>query len=233
MTAYEIEAGSFKGPLHKLLELIEEKKCEITGVNLAKITGDFLEYLKVVEDKEPRLLADFISVAAKLVLIKSKSLIPDLELTPEEEEGIRDLEARLKLYKALKEAEEKLGALWAENRVSFAKDPSPLELNPVFIPSPEISVESLLAAIAALGSSITALKTQYEKYEAVDFEAYVTELIERVNRVSQFTSVTENRNKKEVIILFLALLHLLKDNKVSIIQDSPFSEITISPKENE
>lgn len=233
MTAYEIETGNFKGPLHKLLEFIEEKKYEITGVNLAKITGDFLEYLKVVEDKEPRLLADFIAVAAKLVLIKSKSLIPDLEFTPEEEEGIKDLEARLKLYKALKEAEEKLSSMWAENKVSFAKDPSPLERTPVFIPSPEISAASLLASISVMRSSIVALKTQYEKYEAVDFEAYVTELIGRVNEVSRFTSVTENRNKKEVIILFLALLHLLKDNKVSVAQDSPFSEITISPNANE
>ena len=231
--AYEIETRDFKGPLHKLLEFIEEKKYEITGVNLAKITGDFLEYLKVVEDKEPRLLADFIAVATKLVLIKSKSLIPDLELTPEEEEGIKDLETRLKLYKALKEAEEKLSALWAENRVSFAKDPSPLELNPVFIPSPEISVASLLASIAAMRSSIVALKTQYENYEAVDFEAYVSELIGRINQVSRFASVTENKNKKEIIILFLALLHLLKDNKVSVSQDSPFSEINIFSKNDE
>ena len=231
--AYEIETGDFKGPLHKLLEFIEEKKYEITGVNLAKITGDFLEYLKVIEDKEPRLLADFIAVAAKLVLIKSKSLIPDLELTPEEEESIKDLEERLKLYKALKEAEEKFSALWAENRVSFAKDPSPLELNPVFIPSPEISAALLLASIAAMRSSIVALKTQYENYEAVDFEAYVSELIGRVNQVSRFASVTENRNKKEVIILFLALLHLLKDNKVSVSQDSPFSEINIFSKNDE
>jgi segregation and condensation protein A len=231
--AYEIETGNFKGPLHTLLEFIEEKKYEITGVNLAKITGDFLEYLKVVENKEPRLLADFIAVAAKLVLIKSKSLIPDLELTPEEEEGIKDLEARLKLYKALKEAEEKLSALWAENRISFAKDPSPLERNPVFIPSPEISTASLLASIAAMRSSIVALKTQYENYEAVDFEAYVSELIGRISQVSRFASVTENRNKKEIIILFLALLHLLKDNKVSISQNSPFSEINIFSKNDE
>jgi chromatin segregation and condensation protein Rec8/ScpA/Scc1 (kleisin family) len=90
-----------------------------------------------------------------------------------------------------------------------------------------------LAAIAAMRSSIAALKTQYEKYEAVNFEVYVSELISRIGRsVSKFASVAENRNKKEVIILFLALLHLLKDNKVSVSQSSPFSEITISSKTN-
>jgi len=229
--SYEIDAGGFKGPLYKLLELIEEKKYEISEVNLAKLTGDFLEYLQVVEDKEPRLLADFIAVATKLVLIKSKSLIPDLELTPEEEEGIRDLEERLKLYKALKEAEEKFRSIWEQKRISFSKDPTPLERTPVFIPSPEITCASLSASISAIRSSIVALKSEYEDYEMVNFEAYVSELIERISQhASRFDSVVKNRNKKEVIILFLALLHLLKDNKVSVSQDSPFSEINISSK---
>jgi segregation and condensation protein A len=231
---YEIDADGFKGPLPKLLEFIEEKKYEISAINLAKITGDFLEYLSVIEDKEPRLLADFIAVATKLVLIKSKSLIPDLELTPEEEEGIRDLEERLKLYKALKDAEEKFRSVWEQKRISFSKDPTPLERTPVFIPSPEITYASLLASISAIRSSIVALKSQYEEYEMVDFEAYVSELIERINQnASQFASVTKDRGKKEIIILFLALLQLLKDNKVSVSQNSPFSEINMSPNHGE
>ncbi|MFA5052512.1 MAG: segregation/condensation protein A [Parcubacteria group bacterium] len=228
--AYEIETTGFKGPIQKLLEFIEDKKYEITEINLAKITGDFLDYLKIVENDEPRLLADFIAVAAKLILIKSRTLIPDFELTPEEEEGIKDLERRLIIYKSLKDAEENFLSLWKKNRISFAKDPTPLEQNPVFIPSSEISLPSLLASIAAMRSSITALKTQYEDYEPLNFEAYVSELITRIGKsVSKFGSVAENRNKNEVIVLFLALLHLLKDNKVSISQDSPFSEITITP----
>ena len=230
--SYEIETSGFTGPLYKLLELIEEKKYEITEVNLAKITGDFLEYLKVVEDKEPRFLADFIAVATKLILIKSKSLVPDLILTPEEEEGIKDLQDRLNLYKSLKIAEENFVALWSANKISFTKNPSLIELNPVFVASSEINCNSLLTALAKTQSSIVALKTQYEKYEAVNFEDYVSELITRINQnISRFGSVTENKNKKEVIILFLALLHLLKDNKIFVDQKSAFSEIIITTKQ--
>ena len=229
--SYEIEANGFIGPLYKLLELIEEKKYEITEINLAKITGDFLEYLKVVENKEPRFLADFIAVATKLILIKSKSLVPDLVLTPEEEEGIKDLQNRLNLYKSLKLAEENFVSFWSANKISFVKNISPIELNSVFIPSPEINCDSLLAALAKTQSSVVALKTQYEKYEAVNFEDYVSELITRINQnISRFDSVAENRNKKEVIILFLALLHLLKNNKIFVNQKSAFSEIMITAK---
>ena len=230
--SYKIETNGFAGPLYKLLELIEEKKYEITEINLAKITGDFLEYLKVVEDKEPRLLVDFISVAAKLILIKSKSLVPDFVLTPEEEEGIKELQSRLNLYKALKVAEENFLTLWSANKISFTKDVFPLESNPVFIAPLEIDCASLLDALRKTQSSIVALKTQYEKYEAVNFESYVSELITRINQnISRFDSVTENRNKKEVIILFLALLHLLKDNKIFVDQKSAFSEIMITTKQ--
>ncbi len=226
---YEVVANNFKGPIHKLLEFIEEKKYEITEINLAEITGDFLEYLKIVEHKEPRLLSDFIAVATKLVLIKSKSLIPDLRLTPEEEEGIKDLENRLKLYKTLKIAENNFAALWAEQRISFARDAFFLKRDPVFVPLADISTASLLSAMASLQSSVVALKTQYEKYEMVNFTAYVEELIARVNQnVSDFSVIVGDRQKKEVIILFLALLQLLKDNKVSTTQGSPFTTITIT-----
>ncbi len=226
---YEVVANNFKGPIHKLLEFIEEKKYEITEINLAEITGDFLEYLKIVENKEPRLLSDFIAVAAKLVLIKSKSLIPDLRLTPEEEEGIKDLENRLKLYKAIKIAEKNFSDLWLSEKTSFMRDPFILKRSPVFTPSPDITAVSLLHAITTLQSSSVALKTQYEKYETVNFAAYVEELILRINQsASDFNSITGNRKKKEVIILFLALLQLLKDNKVSITQDTSFSAITIT-----
>jgi segregation and condensation protein A len=229
--SYEIVLEKFSGPLHKLLELIENKKYEITEVNLADITGDFLSYVHELENGDSRLLADFIAIAARLMLIKSKTLIPDLELTEEEEEGIKELESRLKLYKEFKQAEETFSEMWSRGAISFPKDPSPLEKNPVFLPSPELSALSLLSAISSMKSSVLSLKTQYEKYEAVNFEAYITDLISRIGEnISAFSSVAKDSEKKEVIILFLALLHLLKDNKISVNQSDSFSEIIIQPK---
>lgn len=227
--SYKIEIGNFAGPIHKLFELIEDKHYEITDINLAKITGDFLEYLKIIEDKEPRMLADFIAIAAKLILIKSKSLIPNLELTKEEEDDIKDLQNRLNIYKNLKKAEEQFLNLWLAHNISITKNPSLLEKYPIFTPSKDITTNSLYASMLAVRTSIVSLKIQYEKYETVNFEDYIIELTSRIKSITQFQSVVNQREKKEIIILFLALLHLLKDNKISINQEHSFADITILP----
>jgi len=114
---YQLATEKFSGPIEKLLELIEGKKLEITDLSLAEITADFLSYLQNLQtrintDKNTdlngydgtRLIADFVVVASQLLLIKSKSLLPDLKLTGEEEEGIKDLEGRLEFYRNFKPA---------------------------------------------------------------------------------------------------------------------------------
>ncbi|MEK7162430.1 MAG: segregation/condensation protein A, partial [Patescibacteria group bacterium] len=96
---YELKLENYQGPLQKLLELIEEKKMEITIINLAEVTSSFFEYLKKLEalGMDHSLLADFLVIASKLLLIKSKVLLPSLPLTEEEESDIRGLESQLKL----------------------------------------------------------------------------------------------------------------------------------------
>ena len=102
---YEVKIEQFNGPLDKLLQLIEERKMEVTMVNLAAVTADFIKYVAGLGEKaEPMILADFVAVAARLLLIKSKVILPTLELTQEEEADIHDLEYRLKVYREFKVA---------------------------------------------------------------------------------------------------------------------------------
>lgn len=229
--SYEISLDNFSGPLQKLLELIEEKKYEVTTVNLAKVTGDFLDHVRTVEKSEPRLLADFIAVAAKLILIKSKSLIPDLPLTAEEESDIKDLELRLKLYKQFKEAESSIGVLWKRGLVSYPREPASALAVPVFYPPSGLKPITLLSAISSLHDTLSAYQNDKEKYEVVNFEEYVTNLFASVSgRISRFSALSGSLEKKEVVLLFLALLHLLKDAKISIDQEDQFSDIIITSK---
>src|SRR3989344_9467667 len=102
---YELALDAYRGPLDKLLELVEEKKLAITEISLAAVTADFLAYLKKLEAEkiDQILLADFLAVASKLILIKSKFLLPSL-VTEEDELEIRDLEIRLRLYQEIKQA---------------------------------------------------------------------------------------------------------------------------------
>src|SRR5262245_24863161 len=102
---YEVRLEQYSGPLDKLLELIEEKKLEPTQVSLAAVTADFISYVEKLEqekDVDPGVLADFVVVAARLLVIKSKVLLPGLELTEEEKVDIADLENRLKIYQEFK-----------------------------------------------------------------------------------------------------------------------------------
>ena len=92
---YEVKLDKFSGPLEKLLELIEEKQLEITLVNLAQVTGDFLEYLKNLDEdsKHPSILADFVVIASRLLLIKSKAT-SDVQISETKTgngDGIEDL----------------------------------------------------------------------------------------------------------------------------------------------
>ena len=98
MNIYEIKTAEFQGPMDKLLELIEEKQLPITKVNIAEVTADFLEYIKKIGSVHPKILAVFIAVASRLILIKSHNLLPNIEISEEEEGEITDLELSLKHF---------------------------------------------------------------------------------------------------------------------------------------
>ena len=129
-TEYQLELENFKGPLDKLLELIEAEKMDVSEVSMAKVTDSFLKYLEtvkggnVIEETfrgDLRVLADFISVASRLIFLKSKYLLPGFALTEEEEADIKDLEERLKRYQDLKPALKHLNALWSERHTSYSR----------------------------------------------------------------------------------------------------------------
>ncbi|MCL4405989.1 MAG: segregation/condensation protein A [Patescibacteria group bacterium] len=228
---FEISTERFSGPLQKLLELIEERKLEITELSLAKITGEFLDYVSKIGDAEPKALADFVAVASKLLLIKSKSLIPDLELTAEEEESIADLEARLKLYKEFKSAEKNIRLLWGSDRRSFSRDFAAGASRPTFFyPPKNFSTDLMVKAFAGLYNIFAANQKQYVEHKVIDFEKYVADLIGRIKGATfRFKELSKDKERQEIIILFLALLHLLKDNTIRIEQGGQFEEIIISP----
>ena len=100
---YAVKLQTFEGPLDVLLELIEKEKMDISDISLTRVTGQFLEYIRSVQEKDPHHISDFLVVAAKLVLIKSKTLLPFLEVSAEEEAEMTDLKEKLESYKKVKE----------------------------------------------------------------------------------------------------------------------------------
>ena len=112
---YRVKLSQFEGPLAALLDLIEKRKLSINEISLAKVTDQYVEYLKSLEGFPMEEVAGFIAVASTLLLIKSSSLIPSLELSEEETGDIKDLERRLKLYKLMKGATFILGRNFGKN----------------------------------------------------------------------------------------------------------------------
>ena len=159
---YEIKIKQFTGPLEKLLALIEERKLEITQVNLAEVTASFLDYVKKLgTESTSGVLADFLVVAAKLILIKSKVLLPDLKLTEEEEADIQDLEGRLKIYKEFKRASQYIEAMWAKNKPAFARQFfMNLGDTSIFYPPQDISINQMAEVVRKLLLALKALIPQ-------------------------------------------------------------------------
>jgi len=235
---YEVQLDQFAGPLDKLLELIEEKQLEVTLVSLAQITGDFLEYLKNLDEgsKHPSILADFVVVASRLILIKSKAILPTLELTPEEETDIKDLESRLRIYKEFKDASKLLSGLWDKNRSSHGRELF-MNLPVVFYPAPNMTVANLKERILDLIRELKGLipEQQSVKKIIVTVEMKVKELLERLKERAEhsFQSLSKDKSRLEIILLFLAMLHLIRDRIASASQSELFSDITIKKHEEQ
>lgn len=229
ITEYELHLDTFKGPLEKLLELIEAKKLEITELSLAEVTEDFLQYLSTLKDVSPQVLSDFIKIAARLILIKSKAILPHLVLTQEEEESIHDLEYRLKLYREFRDAEKQIGRLW-HKKVAFAREYL-TQFPAGFYLKESVPPTRLHKAMEKLYRDIVALMPTSESVEIklVSLEEKIEELMERVKNTlrTRWSEVARGKEQSEIIVLFLALLHLLKEQVIDIEQEGLFSEIQI------
>jgi len=226
---YELKLDTFQGPLEKLLELIESKELEITRLNLAEVTADFLAYVRSLEEIDSRVLADFITVAARLILIKSHALLPQLALTEEEEEDIADLERRLKLYKEFRVVERAIANSW-NKRTAHSREYL-FELPHGFYLSEPVPPSRLAAVMERMYEDLQMFMPRTEELEIrlVSLEEKIEEMMERVSEVLRisFGEITDGREKSEIIVLFLALLHLLKESAVEIEQEGLFSEIHI------
>ena len=246
---YQLILEQFSGPLDKLLELIEGRQLEITEISLAQVTDDFLRYLEtlkktaVEEGGSPydlRLLADFVVVASRLLFIKSKSLLPDFSPTTEEEAEIKDLEMRLKIYKEFKPAMKALAGLWAGAGREFSR-PYFLNLSRgsvvagsetgVFYPGSRLDVSAMVSALQNLFASFQKfmLENQVVKSTIISLETKINEIIEKFKKLTEisFGKLAETIPRSEIIVTFLAILHLAREQLLFLEQENHLSDIII------
>ena len=227
---YELRIKNFSGPIEKLLELIEGKKLDITELSLAQVTADFLKYLQTIEKFSPQLLADFLVVAAKLLLIKSKALLPELKLTKEEETEIKDFTQRLILYKEFKKASQEIARLVSQKRHLYTRE-FLQNAKAAFYPPSNVNLIILGKMMEKIFNSLKDLLPDVQKItlKAIKLEEKIAEILERLNKNVKinFKELNKQKTKIEIIISFLALLHILQDYHLEVEQERNFSDIII------
>jgi segregation and condensation protein A len=225
----------FEGPLSLLLGLVEREELDITEVSLVKITDQYIEYIKTLPNAGPEEIADFLVVASKLLLIKSRALLPFIN--PEEEIEIEEFENQLRMYKEFLEASKKVESLIGEKKFMFAREfnrQALLSAAQVFAPPKNISAVSLAAVFGEVLESIRPVQNNLteEKLEhSVSIEEKILSiqksLLEKI-QISFNKIINDARNKTEMIVSFLAVLELMKQRELVAAQDNLFAEIFLS-----
>lgn len=231
---YILKHEKFEGPLDVLLGLIQEHKLSINEISLGQVTDDFIEYLKRLQaDARPdqEILAEFLVIASQLLLIKSRSLLPGFQVSPEEEQSIAELEERLAEYQRLKELAKEVGRLAKGGPKSFAREAF-ADMPTVFYPPKKFTIAMFREAFSAVLETIPKIEKLVEEKirKIISLEEKIKELrgllqgkVERA-----FSEIVSGAKEKvEIIVSFLAVLELTKQKLISVDQERPFGDIRI------
>lgn len=231
---YQFKLDKFEGPLDLLLELIEKEKLNITELSLANVTDQYLDHIKNNASIHLDNLAEFLSVASKLILIKSRALLPMLKFTEEEEAEIKDLTEQLAAYKKFKEAAEVLGKITEKGKISYSREGFS-GVKSFFYPPENINTFDLKKYFSAVLSEIPVIEKLEEEVvrEVMTLEEKINDLQNVLRRRIEicFSELTVNAvDKVDVIVSFLAMLEMVKQRVIHVEQDELFQDIKLKVK---
>lgn len=228
---FSIKTEVFEGPLELLLELVERRKLLINDISLASVTDEYMRQVSEMQEMSLPNTAQFIALAATLLLVKSKSLLPVLELTEEEESSIDDLELRLKKYQIYRDVAAKLSEQFGQSSMYAPQFQPPKE--PIFAPDQFCEITSLHEAIRNV---LNELPKKEEKTKAtvkavISLEEMMSNLENRIRQNLQvrFSELHKGETERKVVIVgFLAILELFKQGNLIIDQTERYADIEIT-----
>ncbi len=232
--AFTVKQNSFEGPLDLLLDLIEKRKLFVNDVSLAKVADDYIAYVQGLGEFPVADSAHFILVASTLLLIKSKSLLPTLNLTVEEQASIHDLETRLKIYERMRDLAQKVKPLFGAN-IMFPRGDKKQE--PVFSPDADMTLANLLTATGRVLANLP--KKEFLPKVVVDkvisLEVMIESLTKRVTENLRMSfrefSGAHKGERVNVIVSFLAMLELVKQGVIDVSQEKHFDDIHMATEQ--
>lgn len=227
---YEVKTDVFEGPLHLLLDLVEKRKLLINDISLSAVADDFLAHIRQLPELPLTETAEFVSLAATLLLIKSRSLLPSLSLSEEEQADVATLERRLAMLKVFRAASLGLSRAWLVHPAAAHVGQAPV---PVFAPDAQTTPHSLTEAIERvlyLFPKPAKLQTAVVK-TVISLEEMIVRLTERVGAEMRMSfkefAKRGSAGKDDIIVSFLALLELVKQGIIRAEQEGAFGDISL------
>lgn len=227
---FKIKTEVFEGPLDLLLSLVEKRKLFISDISLASVTDEYINHINQLPEYSMNDRTQFILIASTLLLIKAKSLLPNLPLTEDEKGSIEDLELRLRELEVMRRQSNEIRKIFGDN-ILFFQENSP-EREVFFNPGADVKLNNVSEAIARVLNSLPKPVAELPKLKVqkvVSLEEMMDSLTVRIKSAIKMSfSDFSGKGKVEkvnVIVSFLALLELVKQGTVDARQEGLFDEI--------
>jgi segregation and condensation protein A len=231
--ALEVFLETFEGPLDLLLYLIKRQNIDILDIPIAEITRQYVEYVDLMKDLRLELAAEYLVMAAMLAEIKSRMLLPRPVAAGDEDIDPRaELVRRLQEYERFKSAAEEIDQLPRVNREIFPAHAEAPERKVMKL-QPEVSLRELLAAMADVMSRAALFSHHHIRRETLSVRERMVETLSRL-RADQFTEFATlfcpEEGRLGVVVTLLAVLELIKESLVDLVQAEPFAPIYVKAR---
>ena len=227
--ALEIFLEAFEGPLDLLLYLIKRQNLDILDIPIAEITRQYMEYVELMKDMRLELAAEYLVMAAMLAEIKSRMLLPRPVEEGDEEDPRAELIRRLQEYEQFKQAAEDIDQLPRLERDVFAVEIKRPESRVVRLP-PRVDLKEILLAFQDVMSRAEMFSHHHVRFETLSVRERMTNVLNAVNtkKFIGFTSLfTVEEGRRGVVVTLLAILELLREALIEMIQNETYGPIYI------
>ncbi len=233
---YKVQLEVFEGPLDLLLYLIKKEEVDIYNIPIERVTTQYVQYIELMKMLDLNLAGDFLVMAATLMMIKSRMLLPPEErpeLEPEEEDDPRwDLVRQLVEYKKFKDAAIFLEGLEDERDGIFGREGANVALEA----RPDMALRdvSLFDLLSVFNDALKKISQEdlkeifAERFTVADKIEAITQRLQREDRLSFASLFTELSSRHEIVCTFLAVLELIRLRQIRAVQDHAFGEIQVT-----